>query len=549
MKHLKNNRNKIIFSTGAFLFLIGFLGMVYNFWINPSSSASDFLPKNTIIFTEFKTDKLNLEKLNKFDFPLIIDEILAKNLLNISSDDLIPWLGEKAAVAWLPDNKFIFAAKYRDRKEAQRFMKKFLVPEEKLSEKNFAGFSVYSPQFSSEISFVLKDGWLITASSEKTMQEILSKNPKLTQNTNFSKISEDLPKSREIFGYADFVELAKSSLLEKNPFLKALSNTIPAGGITLAVEKDGLNLSSKFLTTKGVFSKNLLKKTPKEIIPELAKYAPQDVLFFMNGYDLPAKYQHTKSFLQKTNPQLALIFEGILRAEFKKLLGENFDFQTDFLEKTHGQYALIFNFAEDSAEPFTYFTLITKFAEGTSAENNELLQKIIKDAQQLYSTKIAEKKLPDGTIRQELVLADPDEIKIVENSANSWKYFTAETETNDESALPQQKFSYGFINNFLVFSNHEQGVKDAFSAFTEKINLTQNEDFRESVLFKFPASESYGFVNTNKLAKLKKISRDLNNDEETSLNFAGFWKKFRNISFARKTFSDYSILQAIFKQR
>ena len=134
------NKNRIIFSTGALLFLVGFLGMVYNFWINPSDSASDFLPKNTVIFAEFNTSQKNLQQLQNLGWDKALDEILAKNFPNVSSADLQPWLGKKVALAWLPNEEFVLAGKYRDKSEAKNFMKKFLVAEETLVEKNFAGF-------------------------------------------------------------------------------------------------------------------------------------------------------------------------------------------------------------------------------------------------------------------------------------------------------------------------------------------------------------------------------------------------------------------------
>jgi len=545
------NKNKIIFSTGAILFLIGFLGMIYNFWISPSDSASGFLPGNTVIFAELNISRSNIIKLKEYNFSSAIDEILAKNLPNINSDDLISWVGKKITFAWLPNNEFVLAGKYRDKNAAKKFMDKFLVADEVLTEKNFAGFTIYSPSFSSQINFVFKDRWLIIASSENSIYNILSAEEKLAKSSKYRKIIKDLPKSREIIGYVNLDELAQSKnsqITANKPLLNALTKTIPALGITIKLTDDGINLNSKLLTTDGVFSSDLLEKTPNEVIPELAQYSPKDALFFMNGFDLNAKYMHTKRFLEKSHPQFALIFDGVLRAEFKKIFGENFDFQTDLLDRIRGQYALIFNFAGKN-NPFTYFTLITKFGNGTSAESTEDLKEIIKNAQQNYSTKIAEHEMPDGSIRKELVLAASEEINIVENSANSLSYFTANTESIDGTAVPQQKFSYGFLNGFLVFSNHETGVKDVLHAYTSKESLTKNEDFRESILFDFSASESYGFVNNNKLKELWKISQNSTDTEIKKDNISALLKNFRNFSFARKTFTDATLFSASLKKR
>lgn len=541
------NKNKIIFSTGAVLFIIGFLGMVYNFWINPNDTASTLLPNDTIIFTEFNTNKNNLKNLEEYAFDNFAEDILAKNFPDITISDIKPWVGKKIALAWLKDGRFSFLAKYRNKNEAKKFMKKFLVAGEDLVENNFAGFTIYSPSFSSQVNFVFKNNWLITASDETAMKNILEDNDKLSHYLKFREISQDLPKNSDVIVYSNFEKLAdeKSLIPVKNPFLKALTKTIPAFGVSLNFEEGKVNLKSKLLTTKGVFSSELLEKTPNEVIPELAQYAPNDVLFFMNGYDLNAKYLHTKKFLEEFNPQFSLVFDGLLRAEFKKIFGENFDFKADLLDRIKGQYALIFNFAEKE-NPFPYFALITKFGNGTSQESSEDLKIIIKKAQQNYSTKIVEHELPDGTSRKELVIADPDEINIKEKEESSHTYFTAETETGDESTIPQQKFSYGFLDNFLIISNHEQGLKDIFSAYTNKSNLTQNKDFRESVLFDFSAAESYGFINSNKLSSLLNFSR---NSEQNISNSNSFFKKIRNISFARKTFPNEVLFSATLMNR
>jgi hypothetical protein len=555
MIHAKRTRSqsktKIIFSTGALLFLIGFLGMIYNLWINPNESASDFLPENTIIFTEIETTSSNVKKLKEFHFIGITDDLFAKFLPNINSMDFIPWIGEKLSIALMPNNEFVLSAKYRSKIQANNFMKKFLIEGENFSEKNISGYTVYSPSFSSQISFIFKDKWLIVASSGKVIKNILNSEKKLSQSSKFYEINKDLPRKSVIKSYFNLEELTKfsaSQLSAKKPFIQALSKTIPAFGFTIKIKDSIVLLNSKLITNKGVFSSELLKNTPNEVIPELTKYSPQDVLFFMNGYDLNSKYLHTKKFLEEFHPQFALIFDGILRAEFKKIFGENFDFKKDLLAHIKNQYAIIFNFA-DKDTPFVHFTLITGFGEGTMERNIEDMELIIKYAQQKYSTKIVGHSLPDGTSRKELVIADPDEINIAKKTEGTHEYFTAETEITDGATIPKQKFSYGFLNNFLIFSNHEDGIKEVFQAYDTNSNLTKNEDFRESVLFKFPASESYGFINTNKLATVANFSRETSDEPDKGINLISLIKSFRNISFARKTFSEEVVFSATLKKR
>ncbi|NJP03667.1 hypothetical protein HC823_00005, partial [Candidatus Gracilibacteria bacterium] len=60
----------------------------------------------------------------------------------------------------------------------------------------------------------------------------------------------------------------------------------------------------------------------------------------------------------------------------------------------------------------------------------------------------------------------------------------------------------------------EDGIRNVLKAYNQpEGSLTSNEDFRSGVLFDFPPSASYGFINTRKLAGLLEFKSSLDLDQ------------------------------------
>ena len=318
------------------------------------------------------------------------------------------------------------------------------------------------------------------------------------------------------------------------PIIETIAQTLPHIGIAAYPDKKGISIRTKLLTNEKVFNNLKLKKAPRELMPKLAQFASKNVLFFMSGVDLYEKYKHTKRFLSQMNPQFSLLFEGVLRAKFRELFGENFDFETQFLSLMHSQYAIIIDFKDD-LYPFLQFTYLTKFG---SVDTNQTLTDFhdaVRSAQSRFTTKVEEVELPDGNIRKELVAVDKEEISIQKINFEGGTYFTIDNE------IPDKKFSYGIVDDYLTFSTHEGGMKSILSNKNQTHpNLSENEDFRDSVLFQFSPAESYGFVNFSKLGSALEFL------SEKSSPIGNFLKSIiRTATFARKVIPGEVILSAI----
>ena len=345
--------------------------------------------------------------------------------------------------------------------------------------------------------------------------------------TKYKKLKQDIDEDSLMTIFLDSEKtlnlLATSQkMVVLKPLLETIVQVFPGAGISLDVEDQGISLNGTFLAQEGVLSTHAPQQ-PAQLMPELAPFASSDILFFINGLDFYEKYAHTKSFLSSINPQFSLLFEGILRAKFQELFGEEVDFEEAFLSLMHGQYTLLADFRND-LYPFLEFTLITEFGDGSGEEILSTMHEMVRSAQSHFTTEVEEVRLPDGTIRKELVSVDKDSVTIEEVPVGENVYFTVSSDTEGT------KFSYSFVDKYLVFSTHEEGIKSVLSNKNKlQPNLSENNDFRESIIFRYPPSESYGFVN------IAKLTSALEFVSEKPLSWGDFLKNnVRTATFARR---------------
>lgn len=551
--------NSGLFGLGAFLFAIGIAGAAWMYLTQPVAKLAAIFPENTLVFAEISLNETTLERWNQTfaeaDVSGVTDSMLAKYLPQVTRKSLEPWIGSRAGIALLPNQEFLFAARYRSKSKAKDFLKSLALPNESLAEHTVNDITVLTPAFSSPLTFKFVDKWLIIGSSMDTLTSALNA-PSLLHDDDFQECEENFTNHNDAVFFAKSRALLDlmvngEKFIQQEPVLGAFADSIPALGATVTLEKDRSLLEAKLVTTEGIFSPDLKRKTPNEMLPKMAQFSPRDSLFFMNGHDLYAKYQHTRDFLSELHPQFSVVFDGLLRAEFEKIFGPDFDFEKDFLKKMHGQYALIFDF-DDAASPAPHFTLITGFGGANAERNSETLQQIIRSAQSQVATQIVERTLVDGSAREELMAVDPKELEIKKKEETTHTYFTVATPNyaNDLSNNTK-KFSYGFLDGQLIFSSHERGVSNVMLSFEEpNANLANNEDFRQSVLFDFVASESFGYFNLNKLRTLLDFSQTLIAGEESAASsWSAFLQPFRNISFARKNYSRATYFSGVLRRR
>lgn len=500
-----------------------------------------FFSSQTALLLEVSIDKGTTSNLEQIfpgaDFVTLFDG-LAENYFSIDfTEDVEPWIGSGAGMALFDKGDFIIAAKVRNRGRAEKFLDTFKLPTEAFEKKFFKSGEIWTPAFSSNVAVGFYKGFLLFSTSKNRLEQNFLDSEKLAHLENYQKVQSDLPQSSFFSVYADSEKLMNflannEKISAQKPLLQSIAQSLPAIGVRAKMKEREVMLYSKILSHEGVFAEQKVPKKNNQMMPELAQFVSQDTLFFMNGSDIYEKYKHTKNFLAQFHPQFSVIFDGVLRAKSREIFGEKFDFEKDFLSQMHGQYAVVFDF-ENALQPFVNFTLITGFGGADTERNMAQLQDVIHFAQRQFATQVEEVELPDGTTREELTAIDQKEIPIQKVEEGGKFYFTAENPSDST-----KKFSYGFLDGYFVFSTHETGVKSVFAAHAHpETSLTNNDDFRESILFRYSPSGSYGFFNMAKFVSALELASDTEN-QWRSLMTQFLRSNIRNITFARKIFPE-----------
>ena len=529
------------------LFLIGFGCMAAGVWglvqwglglqsLNPRS----FIRDDVALYSEFHLNGSTLETLQDlFQNPQILDDIspLVEEYFAMNIEkDIAPWIGSKISLSVYPDREFVATLAYRQKSGARNFIEKLKMPDENFEEKKVEPLTILTPEYSSKTAISFYRNTLIIASSEDALTRGLEKDQTLTHNEHFWNVTSDLPRRNLVMVYFDSAQAAElaltsQNLRDKKPLIDTIAQSLRAGGFAIREEDNALNFQTKILTTEGITNPELTSNLANQTIPELARYAPKDVLFFMNGNDLYRKYQHTREFLSQMNPQFALIFDGIMRAESKRLFGENFDLEKDFLMNMHGQYAVIVDFTQDEY-PQLALSFLTQFGGADQEQSLSRLHDAIHFAQSQFSTQTRTVELPDGSTREELISVPPESVPIQKIEENSQTYFSA------QNPVSEKQFSYGFLDRYFVFSSHQKSFESLIASHADPTqSVSYNKDFRESVLFRFSPSESYGFMNLAKVTEYLDFRNNMQPAPSPILNqITSFLKRnARNLTFARKS--------------
>ncbi len=540
--------NDRLFLAGFGLFVIGALGAMWQWWSTTNSQLPGLIGQEALAYIELNISRSNANFLESRLGQTHI-ESLSNNMFggaSIALKDLKPWIGKKGALIMLPENRYIIAAKYRSKSKAKTFLETFTLEGEDLKVQNSDLGEIYTPAFSSQRAFLFYKGWLLWADSPKTLLTSLTQENRLKHFEPYRDLRKDLPTKTFGFVYANLQDwddpIGTSDAWQVyKPLFKALGETIPQLAGTLALEGEALQWESKFLIHEKAYDENhTVLKSANKTIPDLAYFVPKNALFFVNGSELYKKYLHTKNFLGSIDPQLRVVFEGVLRAQSNRIFGENFDYEADFLALMEGPYAFVIDFNT---------VLEVAFISGVNfREKGERLEKIksvIQSAQSRFAPVVEAVELPDGSTREELVAVDPASVPIVKKLIEDQEYFVAETSTGD------QKFSYAVLEPHFVIANQENILQNIIETKAKvQPNLSENADFRESVLFNFSAAESYGYLNFGKFNQMTQFWESLQvGDSEksktswlTGLGSPGI--NLRNMTFARVVYEGEVFLKA-----
>ncbi len=530
---------KSFFGFGLLVFLIGLIGAFFLWQQEQAVRFDEFYDDTAYGFFDVDLNKKSAQRIRELfpeaDWRSFFPEYISRGILESDVAAMSSWIGDRVSVAFFPKGEMIVGAKFRKASQLEAFLERFTLDSESFEKEEYGPFKIWTPEYSSSLAIGFWRRRVFFASSKDILLQNIQATAKLSHSDKYKAIYKDFQDSSVLFAFVDTQTWVEESFdegkrLAEKPLWQAMASLLSATGVSATGDDEALSFRFKFLSHEGIFENRPVVKIPEQTLPELARLVPKDTLFFLNGSDLYAKYLHTKQFLTDLHPQFGLVFEGILRAQSKEVFGDGFDFETDFLASMHGQYAIVLDYQE-AAFPFLNFTFLTEFGGANKAQHLSQIHDAVQHAQARFTTRVAEVMLPDGTVREELVSEDLENVPLEKKMWEGHEYFT----TLHEAA--EKQFSYGFVENYLIFSLREEGVRSVLGVKNGyQPSLVENEDLRESVLFRYSPSESYGFVNMAKLSSAIDFVFGTE-DEHPSWVVATVLKNaFRNMTFARKVY-------------
>lgn len=525
----KWRRQTPVFLIGMGLFALGVLGFVFEAWQTRVNQLDQLLSNEVVFVAQASTDKL--EGLQNQNLNYFIPSWLSE--AEIENKYLARWLGKEVALIAIDDKHFILGARHRHRSALKTWLQTQLLPGEQFTITKTDQGEVWTPGFSSQQAFLIMDRWVFAGDSLETLQKAFStERPSLASSDRYQRAFAGVPDSREWRLFIDLENYLMDwkpapNLAVYQPLITAFGQAIPTLGLTAkSIDESILKLNAQFQLAMTQPADTLTPALKNTTIPDLAHFAPNQVMFFLNGQELYGRYQHTKNFLKELNPQFELIFDGLIRAQVERWLGETADLEKDLLAKIQGPYAIMLDYNEGIDWLF-----ITESQVGETLENQ------IRTAQGRFAPKVETVELPDGTIREELVAAPPEAIKINEVTHQGWTYSVTQSASLNQGELAfLQQGKY-----FLIASNRDLLESALEAKKSDTASLANNNDFRQAVLYRLGQAESFGFINVNKLKKaIEPLSETpLESSEDEAEAAFAWWQEIlrlplRNIIFSRR---------------
>ena len=484
----KWRRQTPIFLIGLILFGVGVLGFGFEAWQTKQNQLSNMLSSEVLLMSTIETDALvDIPESDLENYlPAWMGDVALKN------ESLKKWLGKEVALIVAGEADFVIGARYRNKSAMKDWLETSLLENETFTVTKTEKGELWSPSISSSQVFLVTKKWVFASSSLTAIQSVFAEGQTLADSNRYKEAFGDLSSKQSMRLYVNLEDYLSTLISDERfavygPMLSALGQTFTDLGLVAENDENQWQVNSQFVLSDEVKGKmEAAGKIKNTTVPDLAHYSPSQPLLFINGQDLNQRYLYTKMLLAELNPQFELIFDGLLRAQVTRWLGEGVDFEKDVLQAIDGPYSLTFDYNKGLNWLFV--------TEGQAGKD---IQDLIKTAQGQFSPRVETVELPDGTTREQLVAVPGSAVEIETVTANGFTY-----SKTSSSGLNQGKMA--FINQgqyFLLASNSDLLESALTASSSENASLATNEDFRKAVLFKLGKAESFVFLNQDKLKK------------------------------------------------
>lgn len=392
-------------------------------------------------------------------------------------NELYPWLGRQVGVILydtvdmdsMDSLSPIYFVESRDQNATLKFLndQRLSNDSDTIIEKDYAGRKIYEYSQSQKAVFSFVNNYLVLAEDERLLKNYLdhlAEGTKLSEDENYRKVANNLPRGGIAFGYVDFKRLLETlekdklfinqkgqELLVFKPFL----DVFKAEGVSVFVENGRFTAQTFTAVDNEVLDGESYITFSEKYQGELLAYANQDPIFLMGGHDLTKEINRLEDVFKSGTKTPALVFEGLLEAQKQLYFGKDLSMEDDLLPLLTGEYLFT---VENSFEDPNVSIFIELQDRTTDIPKFEKAVNSFVEVSGLFTPKIQQVELPDGTIGQEIV-ASPEKI---EKSTSKYKTSNITTLKLGDTGIT---ISYAILDEIVALSTDVASIHNIIDRY------------------------------------------------------------------------------------
>ncbi|MBI5411680.1 DUF3352 domain-containing protein [Candidatus Peregrinibacteria bacterium] len=371
--------------------------------------------------------------------------------------------------------------------------------------RNREAIDLYFKQ-SNTLSSVTVGPYLAIAKDAKALETVLTPvSGSLKEESLFEKSSSQLPRKPWIRGYLKSSSFDSLLSFAINKTFKDLSGPLEKiiDHVSFTIQQDQQGL--KF-NTYSAFRPEILEAQEDDTISfpassyKLTEFlSAENLLTYIGGANLDQEWQNTLQTLQNINPSYAIIFEGLLGAQVKRLFGDAVHLRNDLYPLFDGEYALGISAPKNSTFDPAPLQVQLVLAHTDRAFAETKMKKMIDGFRGVgaqFVPRLEIHDLPDGT-QTKILVADPNRMK--ERNENYKGFPVACIEITDSV----YGFCYSVMEKAVVMSNTFAGVQQSIDlSLQPRFVLSQHQPFRKGLSRLAQVNDQMTFLNLEGLKSL-----------------------------------------------
>ncbi len=543
---------------GGILILIGLFAITFIGWFlfgklfAPQEIAELAPAKKTVAVLEVSIDG-NSGQVNRFYQLMDKYAVYRKdNIIKLLEalvpydyqNELYPWLGRQVGVIFYDTADMdsadslspIYFIESRDQNATLKFLndQKLADDSDAIIEKDYAGRKIYEFSQSQKAVFSFVNNYLVVAEDERLLKNYLdhlAESPKLSDHESYRKVANNLSRGGIAFGYVDYKRMIETlendklfinqkgqELLVFKPFI----DVFKAQGLSVFVEDGRFTAQTFIAIDNDVLDGESYITFSEKYQGELLDYTNQDPIFLIGGHDLTKEINRLEDVFKSGTKTPALVFEGLLEAQKQLYFGKDISLEEDLLPLLTGEYLLT---VENSFEDPKVNIFIELQDKGNEIPKFEKAVNSFVEVSGLFTPKIRQVELPDGTIGQEVV-ASTEKIK---KSASKYKTSNITTLKLGDTGIT---ISYAILDKIVALSTNLESIHNIIDRYEGDIagGFTASNYYKDNVA---PVLRTADEVMSLKLGALTEAA-GLNADQD----IGPYVVPFNNLTITKNFFHD-----------